>query len=136
MLGRFRGLNGANLTPGGDPHALELGSNREATIQGEPDEVAHFVGVGVVPDFGNHLRISGVLKIQILNKGANAQGVGWFLCVPVAPLGQVAEERWVSHWGGGGAAIASHRSPKGGFRWNQIQKSRIGVVVWWVQGAL
>jgi hypothetical protein len=47
--------------------------------------------VKVVPYSGNHLRVGGVLEIQLLNNGVDAQDVGWFPRIPIAPLDRVAE---------------------------------------------
>jgi hypothetical protein len=71
MMGRFGGLVGANLAHGRDPHALKPGANREISVQGELDEGAHFAGVGVVPDSGNHLKVGGLWEVQLLDEGAN-----------------------------------------------------------------
>jgi hypothetical protein len=92
MLGRFRGVSGTDLAPGGDPHALEPGSDREVAVQGEPDEGVHFLGAGVMPNSSDHLGADGVLEIQLLKKAADARGVGWFPRVLVASLGRIAEE--------------------------------------------
>ncbi len=42
MLKVLKNHVGANLARGGDPHALELGADRETAVQGEPDEGTHF----------------------------------------------------------------------------------------------
>ncbi len=44
-----------------------------------------------MPYSGNHLRVGGVLEIQLLNNGVDAQDVGWFPRIPIAPLDRVAE---------------------------------------------
>jgi len=42
MLGSFLGARIAHFALGGDSHELKLGADREALIEGEPDECAHF----------------------------------------------------------------------------------------------
>jgi hypothetical protein len=50
MLGGLFGTRAAHLAVGGDTHELQLGSNREALVKGEPNEGAHFPWAGVVPN--------------------------------------------------------------------------------------
>lgn len=57
LLRRFKNLVRADLARKGDPHALQPGANREAGVQGEPDEGANLVGLGAVSKFGQHLGI-------------------------------------------------------------------------------
>jgi hypothetical protein len=46
-----------------------------------------------VPNSHDHLGDSGILEMQLLDEGEDARGVGRFLCIPVAPLGEKAKER-------------------------------------------
>jgi hypothetical protein len=95
VLRRFEGFVGPDLTSGGDPHALELGANREATVQVKLDEGAHFARVGVVPDSSNYLGVDGVLEVELPYEGVHVRGLRWFPHVPVTPFCQVIKERRV-----------------------------------------
>ncbi len=63
MLRRFKGLVKADLARRGDPHTLQPGVDREPTVQGELDEGAHLAGAGVVPNFGQHLGVRGIVEV-------------------------------------------------------------------------
>jgi len=87
MLRRFRDLMWADLAHRGDPHALQLGANREPTVQGEPNEGAHLAGAETMLDFGQHLKVRGVLEVQLLDEGMDNRDFGWSLRVHVSSFG-------------------------------------------------
>ncbi len=97
---RFRGFTEADLARRGDPHTLQPGADKEPTVQGEPDEGAHLVRAGAVPNFGQHLGVHGVVEVQLLDERANDRDLSHSPCVPVAPLGRVPKEKQVFQWGG------------------------------------
>ncbi len=99
VLRRFGSFIGANLHVGGDPHTLQLGADRERTVQGEPDEGAHLAKGGAVPNSGKHLGVRGVVEVQLLDEGADDRDFGYSPRFPIAPLGRVSEERCVPQWG-------------------------------------
>ncbi len=76
---------------------MEPGSNGQTSIKGQPDQSAHLVGARVVPYSGYHLRVSGVLEIQLLNKGADAQDANSFPRIPITPCSKAAEKGRVPH---------------------------------------
>ncbi len=49
-----------------------------------------------MPKSSNHLGVRGVSKVEALEEGLHARGVGRFSCVSVSPLGSVAKEGNVS----------------------------------------
>ncbi len=49
---------------GGDPHALELGANREPAVQGEPNEGVDFAEMGVVPILASTWGFVELLKLN------------------------------------------------------------------------
>jgi hypothetical protein len=76
MLRRFGKPIRADLAHRKDPHALELGANREPAIQGEPNENSNHVGAGTVPNFGQHFAIHQIVEIELLDEGANYRNLG------------------------------------------------------------
>jgi hypothetical protein len=62
-------------------------------VQGEPNQGAHLVGAGDVPNSGQHLGVRGVVEVLLLDEGVNNRDLDHSPCVPIALLGQVLEER-------------------------------------------
>jgi hypothetical protein len=60
VLGGFRHSYVAYFARGGDPHELQLGAYWEALVEGQPDERAHLLREGAMPDSCDDLRVRGV----------------------------------------------------------------------------
>ncbi len=71
---------------------LELGSNREAFVENQPDEHAHLPWAGVVPKSGRHLNGRGVSEVEVVKERFHAGRVVRFANVGVALLGSVPVE--------------------------------------------
>jgi hypothetical protein len=99
MLWRFRGFIEEDLACKGDLHTLQPGADREAAVQGEPNEGAHLVRAGAVPNFGQHLGVRAVVELQLLDERANDRDFSHSPRVPIAPLGRVPKEKQVFQWG-------------------------------------
>ncbi len=68
VLGGFLGSGAANLVVRGNAHELKPRSNREALVEGEPDESAHFSWASVMPNSGNGLLGRRVPKVEALDE--------------------------------------------------------------------
>ncbi len=51
---------------------MELGPNREAFVENQPDERAHLPWARVVPESGRHLSGKGVSEIEVMKEGLHA----------------------------------------------------------------
>ncbi len=92
----LRGLLGAqvaNFAVGGDVHELQPRPHREALVEGEPYEGAHFLGPGVVLDPGNGLIGGRVLQVEALNEGYHMRGARKAPNVDVTSLRCISEKR-------------------------------------------
>ncbi|CAM6007809.1 unnamed protein product [Sphagnum balticum] len=74
VLRGFFGARVAHFALGGQAHELKPGANREALIEGEPNEGAHFSWASVVPYIGDGLRSSGVPQIEALDERDHVRG--------------------------------------------------------------
>ncbi len=92
VLGGLLSAGAANLVVGGDAHDLQPGSNREAVVEGEPDEGAHFLWAGIVPNSGNGLLRGSVLKAETLDEGYHMRWPHEVPGVNVSSFGDVAKE--------------------------------------------
>jgi len=95
VLGKFLGARVANFALREDPHELKPRADREALVEGKPDEGAHFPWAGVVPNSKDGLWCCSVLKVETLNESDHAGSARWFLGVVVSSFGSVAKERSV-----------------------------------------
>jgi hypothetical protein len=82
----------ANFTLRRDAHELKPGANREALIEGQPDERPNLPRTGIVLDSGDHLGGSGVPKVEIFDEGEHVGGVPRLPSVFVTPFGGVAKK--------------------------------------------
>jgi hypothetical protein len=80
----------------GKAYLLELGPNREAFVENQPDERAHLPWACVMPESGRHLSGRGVSEVEILKEGHHAGREVRFANVVVAPLGSVPVERGIA----------------------------------------
>ncbi len=85
----------AHFVVGGDTHELQPRPHREALVEGEPDEGAHFSWAGVVPYPSNCLLSGCVPHAETLNEGYHVGRTRVISGVGVASLCGVAEERGV-----------------------------------------
>lgn len=97
VLSRLRDVLVATFASGLEPHGLEPRTHWESSVEGQPDEGAHFARAGIVQDPCNDLGNRGVLEFQPLNEVYDSGGVVRLPSVLVAPLGGVAEEKSVPH---------------------------------------
>ncbi len=80
---------------------MEPSANREALIEGEPDEGAHFSWASSMPNSSDGLQSSGVTQIKTSDEHDHVRGARMVPNVDVASLGGVSEERRVpERWGG------------------------------------
>ncbi|CAK9208093.1 unnamed protein product [Sphagnum troendelagicum] len=73
-------------------HEIEPCANRQALVECQPDEHAHFSWARVVPYSGDHLSGSGVLEIEVFDEGRQTGRSGGFASVRVASFGRVAKK--------------------------------------------
>jgi hypothetical protein len=92
VLGGLLDARAANLAVGGDTHDLQPGSDREALVEGEPNEGAHFLWAGVVPNSGNGLLRGSVPKAETLDDGYHVRWSCEVSGVNVSSFGGVAKE--------------------------------------------
>ncbi|CAM6005036.1 unnamed protein product [Sphagnum balticum] len=76
----------ADFAIGGDTHELQPGPHREALVEGEPDEGAHFFWAGVVPYPSNCLLGGSVPQAEPLNEGYHARWTHVIPSIDVASL--------------------------------------------------
>ncbi len=86
---------------GGDTHDLKPGSDRKAVIEGKPDEGAHLLRSGVVPDSGDGLLRDSVPKVKSLDEGEHVRWPREISSVGVSSFGGVAKEGSVPKGRGG-----------------------------------
>ncbi len=79
---------------------MELGSNKELAVQGEPNEGADLARVGVVPNSSQHLGNCWVVGVELLDEGADNRDLERSPCVPITSLSRVPKEGQVPQWGG------------------------------------
>jgi hypothetical protein len=72
VLKGFQDPSFADVTNGGDPHQLKLGTSRKALVEGQLDQCAHLPWTGVVPDSHNHLWCCGVPEVEVLDEGGDS----------------------------------------------------------------
>jgi hypothetical protein len=63
MLRKLQGLSVTNFARRGYPHALELGFDRQPTIEGQPNQTTYFAWARVVPYSCDHLQDGGILEV-------------------------------------------------------------------------
>jgi len=85
----------ADFAVGGDTHELQPGPHREALVEGEPDEGAHFSWAGVVPYPSSCLLGGRVPQAETLNEGYHVWRTRVILSVDVDSFRIVSEERGV-----------------------------------------
>ncbi|CAM6004309.1 unnamed protein product [Sphagnum balticum] len=68
MLRGLLSARTADFAVGGDAHELQSGPHREALVEGEPDEGAHFSWAGVLPYPSNCLLGGCVPQAESLEK--------------------------------------------------------------------
>ncbi len=85
----------ANFVVGGNVHELQPRPHREALVEGEPYEGAHFPGPGVMPDPGDGLIDGRVPQVEASNEGNHMRGARKAPGVDVASLRSISKERSV-----------------------------------------
>jgi hypothetical protein len=95
MLRGLLSVRIADFTVGGDTHELQPRPHREALVEGEPDDGAHFSWAGVVPYPCNCLLSGCVLQAKTLNERYHARLTRVIPSVDVASLRSVFEKRGV-----------------------------------------
>jgi len=85
----------ANFAVGGNVHELQPRPHREALVEGEPYEGAHFPGPGVLPDPSDDLIDGRVPQVEALNEGYHMRGAREAPGVDVTSLRSISEERSV-----------------------------------------
>jgi len=78
---------------------MEPSANREPAVQGEPNEGANLVGVGVVSNSDQHLGIRWVVEVEMLDEGANNKDLGRSPRIPIASFNRVPKEGRIPKWG-------------------------------------
>ncbi len=95
MLRGLLSVRIADFAVGGNTHELQPRPHREALVEGEPDEGAHFSWAGVVPYPCNCLLSGCVPQAETLNEGYHARRTRVIPGVDVASLRSVSKKRGV-----------------------------------------
>jgi len=95
MLRGLLSVRIVDLAIGGDTHELQPRPHREALVEGEPDEGAHFSWAGVVPYPSDCLLSGCVPQAKTLNEGYHAWRTRVIPSVDVSSFHSVFEKRGV-----------------------------------------